>query len=252
MTISSKQENKERLILELNEKKYIFSTSSLIIFAIGVPLIYLLIYYFLDAKVNVWVQEAVTKHSVFFLNTIFDANAEIVYTPERKYPWDITIGEDIFSIHPACTGQQVFAILGSLAILTPHSKYMKQNDDIIWRKTKWLVVSMILTHIINIVRITLQLYLASIGLPWEMIHQSVSDFTGIIAAMLFIIYLGYKWLPEFFISIYYAIVLISNKIAKAEAKAEAYPIKKRRFIIFLIIIVIIIVVLVTMILLGLI
>ena len=108
---------------------------------------------------------------------------------------------------------------------------MKHENDIIWRKTKWLVVSVILTHIINVVRVTLQLYLASQGFAWEMVHDSISDFTAYIAAILFIIYLGYKWIPEFFLSIYYGMVLISNKIFKGKVKAEAYPIKRRTFIV---------------------
>ena len=54
-------------IIEFNERKYVFSIRSLVLFAIGAPLSAYLIYLFFDMQINYWLHEIVVKQTVYFL-----------------------------------------------------------------------------------------------------------------------------------------------------------------------------------------
>jgi len=59
------------------------------------------------------------------------------------------------------------------------------------------------------------IYLDYIGKPWSIVHDLINDFSGIIAAVIIFIIL-YRWMPEFFLSIYYIYPAIRAKIEKAK------------------------------------
>ena len=59
-------------IIEYNERKYIFSIRSLIIFAVGAPILSYLTYLFFDLRINFWLHEIVVKQTVYFLNLFFN------------------------------------------------------------------------------------------------------------------------------------------------------------------------------------
>ena len=134
-------------------------------------------------------------------------NVEVQYSPIGKYHWGFIFptgninGEWLSGINfeTFCTGVQAICVFAGVIIFTPHSKDRDTNKDIIWRKSKSLIVSSIMFYIVNIIRMLIQLQLYYIGYRWEDIHYSISAASSFIAAI--IILLLHKWIPEFIISI---------------------------------------------------
>lgn len=194
--------------IEFEGKKYIFSIKSLIIFAIGTPLISILIYFSHDW---VWLHEIVIKQTVFFMNLLTEMGAEAVYNPYGSYYWYFVIpGKPNIGFETFCTGIQAIAIFAGIIISIPHSKDPITSKNIWWRKLKALIISSIIFYVVNIIRMVIQLYLYYIGYAWDDIHYSISAASSFIAAI--IILLLHKWIPEFIISIIYAGILIKRKI----------------------------------------
>jgi hypothetical protein len=71
----------------------------------------------------------------------------------------------------------------SINICIPHSQDPKTNEDIIWRKTKELVISSIIFYVVNIIRMLIQIYLYYIRYAWEDIHYSISAASSFKAAI---------------------------------------------------------------------
>ena len=249
------QENKgfdeyQRPIIILNEKRYLFSSRSLIIFPFGLVLTFILIFYFFDLRINAWLEEIVAKQTVLILNLISnDASAEVVYIPEEYYPWYIfTTNGGVFYIATECAGAQVYGILGGIVLFTPHSKISITRKNILWRKTKFLIIAVILTHLINISRLTIQILLYTRGFQWELIHQSISDFSAYIASIIILTLICYTIIPEFFISIYYGISLIISKVLYMVKKKKYRTIKKKELWIFAFFLLLIMIVIISLIL----
>jgi len=201
---------KKRPIIEFENKKFIFTTNSLFTLAIGVPILAYLIYLFFDWEQNYWLHEIVVKQTVYFLNLFFDMGANADYAPIGKYHWSFVIPDRSgIYFETFCTGIQAICVFAGIIICIPHSKDSKTKFDIIWRKTKSLVVSSVLFYVVNIIRMLIQIYLYYLGYPWESIHVSISAASSFIAAI--IILLLHKWIPEFIISIIYAGTLIKEK-----------------------------------------
>jgi len=209
---------KKRPIIEFENKKFIFTTRSLFILAIGAPILAYLIYFFFDWVQNYWLHEIVVKQTVYLLNLFFNMGANAEYAPIGKYHWSFIIPDrsGIF-FETFCTGIQAICVFAGIIICTPHSKDSKTKFDIIWRKTKSLIVSSVLFYVVNIVRMLIQIYLYYLGYPWESIHVSISAASSFIAAI--IILLLHKWIPEFIISIIYAGTLIKQKFKTIRKKA---------------------------------
>jgi len=208
-------DSKKPIIIEYENKKYIFSIRSLIILAIGSPILAYLIYLFFDTPYNFWLHEIVVKQTVFFLNLFFNMGASANYNPIGKYYWSFSIpGKTSIFFETFCTGIQAICVFAGIIICTPHSKDLRTSRDIIWRKTKSLIVSSVIFYIVNIIRMLIQIYLYYIGYPWESIHVSISAASSFIAAI--IILLLHKWIPEFIISIIYAGTIISKKFKKSK------------------------------------
>jgi len=210
----------ERPIIEFEGKKYIFSINSIIILAVGAPILAFLIYLFFDNEANYWLHEIVVKQTVFLLNLIFNMGADSYYVGSGKYHWMFQIPNraGIF-FETFCTGVQAICVFAGIIICTPHSQDPDTNEDIIWRKTKSLIVSSVIFYVVNIIRMLIQIYLYYIGYAWEDIHYSISAASSFIAAI--IILLLHKWIPEFILSIIYTGTLISEPIKqKRKEKLE--------------------------------
>ncbi len=207
--------NKEKIegkpVIEFGENKYIFTPRSIIIALIGAPILSYAIYYFFDTQGNYWLHEIVVKQTVFFLNLLFNMGAEAEYEPVGFYHWRFSIPEKgSIYFQTFCTGVQAICVFAGIIVFIPHSLDQKTNRDIIWRKTKALIMSSVIFYIVNIIRMVIQIYLYSIGYAWVDIHYSISAASSFIAAI--IILLLHKWIPEFIISIIYAGSLVDKKI----------------------------------------
>ena len=207
-------------IIEYEGKKYIFSIRSILLFAIGAPLSAYLIYLFFDLPINFWLHEIVVKQTVFLLNLFFDMGASTYYEPVGKYYWGFTIpGKDPIGFETFCTGIQAICVFAGIILFTPHSQDPNTSEDIVWRKTKALIVSSVIFYVVNIIRMLIQIELYNIGYAWEDIHFSISAASSFIAAI--IVLLLHKWIPEFIISIIYVGTYISEPIkAKRREKLK--------------------------------
>ena len=214
----------EKPIIEFEEKKYAFSINSILILAIGAPILAYLVYFFFDNPSNYWLHEIVVKQTSYFLNLFFGMDSSVLYNPTGiqgnfKIHWAFVIpGRLDIYFETFCTGIQAICVFAGIIICTPHSQFKDSNKDIIWRKTKALIVSSVIFYVVNIVRMLIQLELYYIGYDWEDIHVSISAASSFIAAI--IILLLHKWIPEFIISIIYTGTVISKAIKKEEDKTE--------------------------------
>ncbi|MFX1386646.1 MAG: archaeosortase H [Promethearchaeota archaeon] len=198
-------------IIEYNERRYIFSIRALVFFAIGAPISAYLIYLFFDLRINYWLHEIVVKQTVYFLNLFFNMSAEAQFAPSGIYDWRFFIPDKTpIYFETFCTGVQAICIFAGIIIFTPHSQDPTTKEDIIWRKTKALIVSSVIFYIVNIIRMLIQIDLYYIGYAWNDIHVSISAASSFIAAI--IVLLMHKWIPEFILSIIYTGTLVSEPI----------------------------------------
>jgi len=212
-------------VIEFENKKYIFSLNSLLLLAIGTPLLAYGIYLFFDTEAQFWLHEIVVKQTVYFLNLFFNMNVSTSYSPGVKYHWSFDFvgninGDPLPSIYfeTFCTGIQAICVFAGIIICTPHSRDKNTNKDIIWRKAKALVVSSLIFYVVNIIRMLIQIELYYLGYPWDSIHVSISAASSFIAAI--IVLLLHKWIPEFIISIIYIGTLISKKFKRQKNPKE--------------------------------
>ena len=222
-TEEKKKKNK-RPVIEFEGKKYTFSLNSLVILALGAPLVTFLVYYLFDWEVNYWLHEIVVKQTVYTMNLLFDMGMSYSYTPTQHNPWAFIVpGKSAIGFETFCTGVQAICVFAGIILLTPHSKDKSTNRDIIWRKAKSLIISSAIFYIVNILRRVIQLYLYYIGYAWSDIHYSISAASSFIAAI--IVLLMHKYIPEFIISLIWTYTLIKSKI-KGKSKKEKNSVSK--------------------------
>jgi exosortase/archaeosortase family protein len=198
-------------VIEFEGRKYVFSKTSITVLAIGAPLSAYLIYLFFDLEINYWLHEIVVKQTVFFLNLFFNMNASAQFAPTGSFHWNLLIpGRSSIYFETFCTGVQAIVIFVGIIVFTPHSKDPQTKKDIIWRKTKSLVISSAIFYVVNIARMIIQLWLYYIGYAWNDIHYSISAASSFIAAI--IVLLMHKWIPEFILTFIYTGALIKRKI----------------------------------------
>ena len=216
---NKEQKQKKKLpIIEYEEKKYIFSIKSLIILGFGSPFLVLFIYYFFAWQWNFWLHEIVIKQTTFFLNLFGDMGVTTSFTASDANPWQFNIpSKDPIHLETFCTGIQAICIFVGIFILTPHSKDKKTRRDVIWRKTKGIILSSLIFYVVNVIRMVIQLYLYYVGYNWEDIHYSISVASSFIAAV--IVLLMHKWVPEFILSFIYVLSL-RNKKSTPKQKIE--------------------------------
>lgn len=155
-------------------------------------------------------------------------DASAVYNPTGKYHWDFVIPDKSnISFETFCTGIQAICVFAGVIIFTPHSQDERTKEDIIWRKTKSLVISSVIFYVVNIIRMLIQIQLYNIGYAWEDIHFSISAASSFIAAI--IVLLLHRWIPEFIISIIYIGTLVSEpvKYSRKERVKEIVEISKK-------------------------
>lgn len=204
-------------IIEYNERKYIFSIRSIALFAIGAPISAYLIYIFFDWRAQFWLHEIVVKQTVYFLNLFFNMGAEAQFAPSGIYDWRFLIPDkNPIYFETFCTGIQAICIFAGIIIFTPHSQDPNTKEDIIWRKTKALIVSSVIFYVVNIIRMLIQIELYFIGYAWDDIHVSISAASSFIAVI--IVLLMHKWIPEFILSIIYTGTLVSEPIKRRRKK----------------------------------
>ncbi|MFX1337024.1 MAG: archaeosortase H [Promethearchaeota archaeon] len=215
ITLNKKKEtdgsSNKKTVIEFNGKTYIFTVRSLIILAVGAPLLSYGIYQFFDTPMNYWLHEIVVKQTVFFLNLLFNMGVESKYVPVGTHHWSFIIpGKGNIYFQTFCTGVQAICVFAGIIICIPHSQDPKTKEDIIWRKTKALIISSVIFYVVNIIRMIIQIYLYYIGYAWEDIHYSISAASSFIAAI--IILLLHKWIPEFILSIIYGGALVDKRV----------------------------------------
>jgi len=203
-------------VIEFENKKYIFSINSLVILAIGTPILAYLIYLFFDTEPQYWLHEIVVKQTIYLLNLFFDMGVSASYSLTGTHHWSFDFignvaGDPLGSIsfETFCTGVQAICVFAGLIICIPHSQDRETNKDIIWRKTKSLLISSLIFYVVNIIRMLIQIELYYLGYPWDSIHVSISAASSFVAAI--IILLLHKWIPEFIISIIYIGTLLSKR-----------------------------------------
>lgn len=211
------QSGKKIPIIEFEGKEYSFSIKSIILFVVGAPLLAWFTYFFFDQEFNYWLHEIVVKQTIFLLNLLFDMGVKAVYNPIGKYHWyfDFPSRSSIY-FETFCTGIQAINTFVGIIVFIPHSLNKLNNKDIIWRKTKALVVSSVIFYLVNILRMVIQLYLYHIGYAWDDIHVSISAASSFIAAI--IVLLLHKWIPEFIISIIFTGTLVYKKLKSKSEK----------------------------------
>ncbi|MFO8020045.1 MAG: archaeosortase H [Promethearchaeia archaeon] len=220
-----KSEKKNKPVIEFEGKKYQFSVNSLVILAVGTPILSYLIYLLFDLPQNYWLHEIVVKQTAYFLNLFFDMGVTVSYNPIGMQHWSFNIpGRASIHFETFCTGVQAICVFAGLILCTPHSQDAETNRDIIWRKTKSLIVSSVIFYVVNIIRMLIQLELYHLGYAWNDIHYSISAASSFIAAI--IILLLHKWIPEFIISIIYIGTLISRAINRRRKRNLITSIKK--------------------------
>ncbi len=204
----------QKLILNFDGKTYKFSTTQIIILLLGTPLIALLIYFFLQLKINYWIYEFTSIQISFILNSLLGMNSQVIIDPEHNIFPSIFIPNHPFNQNYAittnCIAAHVFSIIISVILLIPSSQTSLSKKDFILRKVKTLFITMLGIYLMNVFRIAFLLFFNYKGVPFEFIHESLFFLSAILGSWLTVILLK-KWLPEVFISIYYLYRLISKK-----------------------------------------
>lgn len=207
----------DRLILHLNHKTYKFSNRQLATFFIVSPILCISIYLFLSLRMNYWIYEFTSTFISFFLNLLFNLNAQVIIYPEHdifpsifipNHPFDET-----YAITINCIAGHIFSFIIGVILLVPSSKVGSIKKEFVWRKIKVLVISTSGIFLLNVFRIIFLLYFNFKGIPFEIIHESLFFLSAVIGALFFFIVLEH-WLPELFVTIYYLYRLISRKISK--------------------------------------
>ncbi len=232
MQIFKKLSKIKKPIIEYDERRYIFSIRSLIIFAIGAPLSAYLIYLFFDLRINYWLHEIVVKQTTFLLNLFFNMGVEVEFAPSGKYDWKFNFASGNINGQPLsgiyfetfCTGVQAIVLFIGIIVFTPHSQDPTAREDIVWRKTKALIVSSVIFYVVNIIRMIIQINLYYTKYEWADIHFSISAASSFIAAI--IVLLMHKWIPEFIISIIYTGTLVSEPLKQKRKKQVKEMVEK--------------------------
>ncbi|MFX1363924.1 MAG: archaeosortase H [Promethearchaeota archaeon] len=211
--------------IEFNNNKYIFSIWSILLLAISAPFSAWFIFLFFDLRINYWLHEIVVKQTVYLMNLFFNMGAEAQFAPNGKYNWRFLIpGRSPIYFETFCTGIQAICIFAGIIIFTPHSQDRNTKEDIIWRKTKALIVSSVIFYVVNIIRMLIQIDLYYIGYDWNDIHFSISAASSFIAVI--IVLLMHRWIPEFIISIIYTGTLVSEPLKKKRKKLVKEMVEK--------------------------
>jgi exosortase/archaeosortase family protein len=226
--LKSRVKEQRGLNLKFRGKKYSFSTRALILFPVGILILAASMLRFFEITEIVWLQELFAKFQVFFLNLFFNLGAQTNYLPLFSCPWHTIIpGGVIVYINNGCTGLPAMSIFVSVIIFTPHSQDPKTKEDILWRKTIAITAALVLIFFFNVLRAVIQFYLYSRGFAWSLVHDSQGVLAIIIVVHIAIFLFCVKYLPEWYVSIYYSLKLIYRQLRKERIVEFFYKLKHR-------------------------
>ena len=199
----------ERLELQWSGIKYTFSKCSLIFFSFGTPILGSLIFLFLNMSFNSWVTAMFIKQVSYLLDIIFNIETNVVINPDliAIYLPNPSVSGIVL---PVCYGAEVISIFIGIILATPSSRDPKPRINIIWRKTKIIILTILSTYLSYMFRMVLMLAFVNNGLPMHIIHDS-SYYLITLISFIIILYILRKILPEFIISLHYIRYSISNK-----------------------------------------
>ncbi|MFX0177473.1 MAG: exosortase/archaeosortase family protein [Candidatus Hodarchaeota archaeon] len=173
----------------------------------------------------VWLHELFAKQQVFFLNLIFDLGARVEYLDNT---WFVTISKyTTVYINNGCVGLPAISVFFAVILFTPHSQDPKTNKTIIWRKAITIVSSILLIFFFNVFRAVIQFVLYSRGYAWSVVHDSQGALAIIIVVHISIFLLCIKFLPEWYVSIYYSGKLILKQLKKTHITEIFNSIKQK-------------------------
>ncbi len=199
----------ERLELQWSGIKYTFSKPSLMFFFIGMPILGSLIFIFLNMSFNSWVTAMFIKQVSYILDLIFNIEAMVVINPDliAIYLPNPSLSGRVLTV---CYGAEVISIFIGIILATPSSHDRKLEMNIIWRKTRIIIITILSTYLSYLFRMVLMLAFVHYGMPMHIIHDS-SYYLITLISFIIILYVLRKILPEFIISLHYIRYSISSK-----------------------------------------
>ncbi len=219
----------QRLYIQWSDIKYTFSKRSLVFSYFNMLILGILIYLFLNMRFNSWVTATFIKQVSYLLDLIFNIEANMVVDPNLI---SIFLPNSSHSnrVMTVCYGAEVISIFVGIILATPSSYNSKPNINLIWRKTKIIIITIISTYLLYLIRMVLMLAFVQNGIPMHIIHDSSYYLITLISFTL-ILYSLRRFLPEFIISLHFIGYFILNKEVIIPA-AEKINKKKNSNLIF--------------------
>ncbi|MBY9003071.1 MAG: hypothetical protein KGD73_03795 [Candidatus Lokiarchaeota archaeon] len=219
--LGNRKKRQNNLVIEFKDNKYIFSKRALLLFILGTIISVVIMLRIVDTIEFVWLHELFAKHTAFFLQLIFNLDAQPLYLPIYTCPWHVFISQDVMVyINNGCTGLPAMSVFTAVILLTPHSQHPKTSKDIFTRKLFALSTSLLAIYIYNVSRAVIQFYLYSHGFTWNLVHDSIYAFSITLIIHISFFLICVKFLPEIYFSLKY-IVKLSYNYLTIDDKAES-------------------------------
>lgn len=214
--------------IEYEGKTYTYSWLSILIFGVMAPIIFFVAMELIELGWQ-WIHPPSLEQTNWVINlfTGMGITSDLVYIGGvPSYYLFIVPGKGPIRFETYCTGLQATVIFAAIIFLTPHSKDPVANEHIWRRKIISFVMAAFLFHIVNILRMVIQITLYWQGADWNTIHIPIGAASSFIAAV--IILLMHRWLPEFILSIMWisgeirgVVVNLKQKNAQIEKTDES-------------------------------
>lgn len=228
-----------KTIINFRGEKYKFSYLTLILFPLGLIFSVPFILQIFERVEIVWLKELFAKHVVFFLNLFFNIGAQTEFDPNGSW-WYVKVPDASICptpdycypcavyINNGCTGVLAMCLFVAVIIFTPHSSHRKTRDTILWRKSIAIIIAITSIYFYNVFRATIQIYLYSNGFAWSVVHDS-AGMLGITVAIHFAIFLlCSKYVPEWFLSLYYPVAIFINYVKRKYLAEIIYDMNHKR------------------------
>jgi len=187
---------------------------------VGTIILTISLLHFFETTEIVWLHGLLAKYDVFFLNLFFNLGARTEYLHNT---WYITLSiYNTVYVNNGCVGLPAMSVFFAIILFTPHSQDSITNKNIIWRKALDITVSLTLIYLFNVFRAVIQFVLYSYGYPWSLVHDSQGALAVNGIAHIYIFLFCLKFLPEFYVSIFYSIKIVYNQLKKKEDIAEIF------------------------------
>ena len=173
------------------------------------PVLGSLIFFFLNMSFNSWVTAMFIKQVSYLLDLIFNIEATVVINPDLIviYLPNPSLSGRVLTV---CYGAEVISIFIGIILATPSSHNPKSEMNVIWKKTKIIIIIILSTYLSHMFRMVLMLAFVHNGMPMHIIHDS-SYYLITLISFIIILYVLRKILPEFIVSLHYIRYSISNK-----------------------------------------